>query len=153
MLASVAASPVFRPGPWRARVQPASEPVFQLLMACGCFCTAVPGSGLPAGVCLFFGIVSVPVSRGPVVCVALLLCFGVCTKGFGDPSAVCLCPGSPRVPVRMQGLYFLGFCVFISLDWSPSGALFLSRSLLSFPGPKFFSRNPLLWLRMCLPGF
>lgn len=49
MLASVAASPVFRPGQWRARVQPDSEPVFQPLMACGCFCTAVPGSGLPAG--------------------------------------------------------------------------------------------------------
>lgn len=153
MLASVAASPVFRPGPWRALVQPASEPVFQPLMACGCFCTAVPGSGLPAGVCLFFGIVSVPVSRGPVVCVALPVCFGVCTKGVGDASAVCLCPGSLRVPVRMQFLYFLGFCVFISPDSSPFGALFLSRSLLSSPGPKFFSRNLLLWLRMCLSGF
>lgn len=55
MLASVAASPVSRSGPWHARVQPASEPVFQPLMACGCFFTAVPGSGLPAGVCLFCG--------------------------------------------------------------------------------------------------
>ena len=55
MLAYVAASPVSRPGPWHARVQSASEPVFQPLMACGCFFTAVPGSGLPAGVCLFCG--------------------------------------------------------------------------------------------------
>lgn len=55
MLASVAASPVSWPGPWHARVRPASEPAFQPLMACGCFFTTVPGSGLPAGVCLCWG--------------------------------------------------------------------------------------------------
>lgn len=124
MLASVAASPVFRPGPWRARVQPALEPVFQPLMACGCFCTAVPGSGLPAGVCLFLGLSVSPSRVALLFCVALPLCFGVCTKRFGDPSAVCLCPGSLRVPVRMQFLSFLGFCVFISPDSFPSGAYF-----------------------------
>lgn len=61
-------------------------------------------------VCVSPGIVSVPVPRGPVACVALSVCFGVCAKGFGDPSAVCLCPGS-EAPWSCQGTVrvFSGF--------------------------------------------
>lgn len=153
MLASVAASPLFRPGPWRARVQPASEPVFQPLMACGCFCTAVPGSGLPAGVCLFLGL---SVSPSRVALLSVLLCFCVSVfvqKGleirvlFVSWIAPCSCQDACNA------------CIFwVSVSSFPQtglplGALFLSGSLLSSPGPKFLSRNPLLLLRMCFPGF
>lgn len=140
MLASVAASTVFRSGPWRARVQPASKCVFQPLMACGCFCTAVPGSGLPAGVCLF-GIVSVSVSRGPVACVALLLCFGVRTKGFGDPSAVCALDCSLFLSGCCSCLFWVSVSSFpqtrLLVRISP-GHCCRPQALSSFPGTSCF---------------
>lgn len=152
MLASVAASPVFRPGPWRARVQPASEPVFQPLMACGCFCTAVPGSGLPAGVCLFLGL-SVSPSRVALLFVLLCLCFSVFVQKGLEIRVLCVCV--------LDHFVFLSGCssclFWVSVSSFPQTRFPLVHIsfpfLLSSPGPKFLSRNLLLWFRMCLPGF
>lgn len=126
MLASVAASPVSWPGPWHARVRPASEPAFQPLMACGCFFTTVPGSGLPAGVSLLG--LSVSPSRAVLLLVLPCLCDSVFVqKGSGDLSAVCSCPRSLRVPVRIPFLPLVGLCLHFP---GPASlwCMFLSRS-------------------------
>lgn len=153
MLASVAASPVFRPGPWRARVQPASEPVFQPLMACGCFCTAVPGSGLPAGVCLFLGL-SVSPSRVALLFVLLCLCVSVFVQKGLEIRVPCVC-----VLDRSVFLSGCSACIFwVSVSSFPQTRLPLVHSLS--PGHcsrpqalNSFLGTYCLWFRMCLPGF
>lgn len=150
MLASVAARPVFRSGPWRAQVQRASESVFQPLMACGCFCAAVPGSGLPAGVSLFLGL-----SVSPSRAVLLLMLPCPCVSVFVQKGLEIRVPFVPWiVPCSCQDavLVFSGFlCLHFPrlVSWCASpGHCCRSQVLSSFPG------TSMLWLRMCLlPGF
>lgn len=141
MLASVAASPVSWPGPWHARVRPASEPAFQPLMACGCFFTTVPGSGLPAGVCLCWACQCPRRARSCCLCC---------------PASVIRCSYKrareirvPCVRVLDRSVFLSGYrscplwvCVFISPDLPPSGACFSPGLHVSFLSPSLSSPRP-----------
>lgn len=163
MLASVAASPVSRPGPWYARVQPASEPVFQPLMACGWFFNCCARVGFPYR-CVSFLWLSVFLIRTALL---LVLPFCLCC-----PASVFRClykrvwRSECRVfvswiaPCSCQVTY--PSCLFwVSVSSFPHTCLplvhislrvsFLSL-LLPYPGPEFLPRNLLLWLRMCPPS-
>lgn len=153
MLASVAASPVSRPGPWHARVQPASEPVFQPLMAWLVFyCCARVGFACR---CVSFLWLSVSLIRTALLLVLPCLCVSVFIQKGLKIRVPCVCAldrtvflsGYPSCFFWVSVSLFSDTClppVHISLRVS-----FLSP-LLSSPGPKFLSRNLLLWLRMSL---
>lgn len=123
MLASVAASPVSWPGPWHARVQPASEPVFQPLMAWLLFyCCARVGFACR---CVSFLWLSVSLIRTALLLVLPCLCVSVFIQKWLEcrvfASWIALCSCQVTLP-----LSFLGFCVFIFRHLSPSGAYFSS---------------------------